>query len=116
MSDPPTFARKMQRVCQSSEQIKPPIQYFISFQYNPITSKAPLLFSLYIHALQELFLKKETPEKNLQYWTKPILNNLLLFFIPWNYSRSHWLKLLSSVKHFKSLESEARWSHVSVSE
>lgn len=29
---------------------------------------------------------------------------------------SHWLKLLSSVKHFNSLDSEAHWSNLSVSE
>lgn len=83
--------------------------------YNPITSKTLLLFSLHIHALQEIKKKKPT-WKNLQYWAKSTLKHLLLFFIPWNYSRPQWLKLLSSVKHFKSLDSEAHWSNLIFSE
>lgn len=82
--------------------------------YNPITSKSPLLFSLYIHALQEKsfwkHLKKSSWMSQIHFWTT------YCYFYSLDFSRSHCLKLLSSVKHSKSLHSEAHWSNLIFSE
>lgn len=98
-----------------TEQTEFHIKYFISFQYIIQSLPKPYYYFLciFMHCKK---LKKKPTWKNLQYWAKSPLKCLLLFFIPWNYSRPQWLKLLSSVKHFKSLDSEAHWSNLIFSE
>lgn len=95
-----------------SEQIELHIKYFISFQYIiQLLPKPYYYFHLFMHCKK--FLKKPVKPSVLdQIHSEPFT----IFFIPWNYPRSHWLKLLSSVKHFKSLDSEAHWSNLILSE
>lgn len=96
-----------------SEQIEFHIKYFIFFQYIIQLLPNPHYYfhCIFMHCKK---LKKKTPEKpsgmgQIHFWTT------YCYFLL-DYLRSHWLKLLSSVKHFKSLDSEAHWSNLIFSE
>lgn len=98
-----------------SEQIEFHIKYFIFFQYIIQLLPNPHYYfhCTFMSCKKKSFwkhLKKPSRLGQIHFWTT------YCYFYSLDFSRSHCLKLLSSVKHSKSLHSEAHWSNLIFSE